>query len=282
MPEDRSVWEDIPEAMLLRRLFPRSVPNRVLHDPATGKLHSAAAETVSSSTVYDIVDQLMWVRYSQYEVEVGSVEEPVVARDLFRPRKLTDEENAACMASNFDKTYDKAWQRWRAAWRENVEFTPEQLQMKHKVSLNVFNRRSRSWFSTWIKKCVGDTHLAKGIFRFGYQSLEQVELLADAILETKRAETPPSAPMEESRACRRKALKAREQLRYARSISRRLENDASRWHTLASWQRDLMMSFSTGHLQAAVEEQNAVFKAMQPERQERLRAALDLMHRDVI
>ena len=228
-----------------------------------------------------MLDKINWLRYSQYEIEYVGVEEPVVARDLFRSRKLTDEENAACKDCNFDgEGLAQAWKRWRDSWRDNVAFTPQQLQMQQRVSKNEFNRKSRSWFSTWIKKCVGDTHLAKGIFRFGYQSLEQVELLADAILETKRAETPPSAPTEESRACRRKALKAREQLRYARSISRRLENDALRWHTLAPWQRDLLMSFNAGHLQADVDEKNAAYKEMQPECQERLRAALDLMHRE--
>ena len=93
MPEDMSVWEENLEAMLLRRLFPRSVPSVILHNTTTGRLHPAAAEVVSGSTVDDILIQLMWVRYSQYEVEVlnGGVEDPVVAKDLFRPRPLTDE-----------------------------------------------------------------------------------------------------------------------------------------------------------------------------------------------
>ena len=128
MPEDRSIWEDSPQAMLLRRLFPRSVPNVILHDPRTGRLHPAAAQMVTSSTVDNILVHLMWVRFSQYEFEVvnGGVGEPAVAKDLFQPRQLTDKEHAACMAANFDKTYDQAWQRWRKAWRANVEFTAEQ------------------------------------------------------------------------------------------------------------------------------------------------------------
>ena len=183
--EDTSVWDESPAAMLLKRLSPRSLPNRALHDHATGKLYTAAVETVSRSTLSDMLDTINWVRYSQYEIEHGGVEEPVVARDLFRPRKLTDEENTACMGCNFDgEGLAQAYKRWRDAWRDNVVFTPEQVQMQQRVSKNEFNRKSRSWFSTWVKKCVGDTHLAKGLFRFGYQSLEQVELLADAILET--------------------------------------------------------------------------------------------------
>ena len=135
MPEDGSVWEDGPQAMLLRCLFLLSVPNRISHDTTTGRLHLAAAEVVSSSTVNDILIQLMWVRYSQYEVEYGGVGEPVVTQDLFRPRPrpLTDEENAACMAASFDDTYDQAWQRWREAWKASIYFTPDQQVLKQRV-----------------------------------------------------------------------------------------------------------------------------------------------------
>ena len=40
------MWEDSPQAMLLRTLFPRSVPDIILHDAATGRLHRAAKSSV--------------------------------------------------------------------------------------------------------------------------------------------------------------------------------------------------------------------------------------------
>ena len=88
-------------------------------------------------------------------------------------------------------------------------------------------------------RTVGDTHLAKGIIRCGYQSLPQVERLAQTILEVKQRDPPPSAPLDVRHARRREALKAREQMRYARSISRRLENGELMWRNLARWQCDL-------------------------------------------
>ena len=280
MAEDRSVWEDSPQAMLLRRLFPRSVPNRILHDATTGRLHPAAAEVVSSSTVDSILVQLMWMRFSQYEVEVlnGGVGEPVVTKDLFRPRPLTDEENVACMAANFDDTYDQAWQRWRDAWKANIELTPEQQAMKRTAAPNVFNRRARSWFSSWVKQFVGDTHLAKGIIRCGYQNLKQVERLVQAILLSKKTDVaPPCAPLEVHHARRREALKARDQMRYARSISRRVENGELAWNNLAGWQQDLWYSFEGGRLEAELDAKNAAYKEVMPECQEMLGAALDIL-----
>ena len=87
---------------------------------------------------------------------------------------------------------------------------PGQRDLKQRVANNDFNRKARSWFGAWVKHFVGDTHLAKGIIRCGYQSLPQVERLAQTILEVKQKDPPPSAPVAMRHALRREALKARE------------------------------------------------------------------------
>ena len=102
-----------------------------------------------------------------------------------------------------------------------------------------------------------------------------------AILEAKtRDGAPPCAPLEVHHARRREALKARDQMRYARSISRRVQNGELAWNNLAGRQRDLWYSFCGGHLEAELDAKNAAYTEVMPECQEMLAAALDILNRD--
>ena len=66
-------------------------------------------------------------------------------------------------------------------------------------------------------------------------------------------------------------------MRYARSISRRVENGELAWNNLAGWQRDLWYSFEGGRLEAELDAKNAAYKEVMPECQEMLGAALDIL-----
>ena len=73
-----------------------------------------------------ILDQLMWVRFGQFEVERGGVKEPVVAKDKLRPLPLTAEEKTACMSWRSDRTIEQPWKRWRKAWQASISLLPTQ------------------------------------------------------------------------------------------------------------------------------------------------------------
>ena len=83
--------------------------------------------------------------------------------------------------------------------------------------------------------------------------------------------------MEVHHARRREALKAKDQMRYARSISRRVEHGELAWNNLAGWQQDLWYSFEGGRLEAKLDATNAAYKEVMPECQEMLGAALDIL-----
>ena len=128
---------------------------------------------------------------------------------------------------------------------------------------------------------MGDTHLAKGIIRCGYQNLQQVERLVQAIKEAKTENGAAShAPVEGQRARRRDALEARGRMRYARSIARRLDTGRLTWNNLAVWQRDLWYGFRNGQLETELRAKNDAYSEVLPECHEALGKALEILSRE--
>ena len=156
-----------------------------------------------------------------------------------------------------------------------------QQAFKQNVAPNVFNRKSRSWFGAAVKKLVGDTHLAKAIIRCGYHNRRSLERLVRAIMEVKAKDPPPSAPLAKRRARRQEALKARDQMRYGRSLSRRLANGQLEWNNLAGWQRDLWYRFQEGALEAELVTKSSAYKEVTPESGDVLGAATDILSRKI-
>ena len=97
----------------------------------------------------------------------------------------------------------------------------------------------------------------------------------------KDKDRPEAAPEEVRLALRREALKARNQWRYARSTSRRLENDQLAWNNLARWQGNLHYRFWDKKLEAEAAAKNATYKEVTPELEEVLSAALGSMNPEI-
>ena len=241
-----------------RALWPRDTPKRAMV-AADGEVQLAAATCPPKDLVEDLFKTLLRVRQAQFEVEAGVTSspdtwdtgagEPGVPIDLDR---------------EFDGTeFGVVYARWRRQWLERATLQPWQEEQRQHLSSSDFGRKARSWFEAFLNNYLGCRHVARVIIQYGVTQPAVLTHLIEAIQKEKAQEREDA---EEAHGAeepvwrlRKAAHVARDALRSARSLSKKVEEGKVPFDALTPEQKETMEQFARRSLHVEVDRANQAY-----------------------
>ena len=226
---------------------------------ADGEVQLAAATCPPADLIEDLFKTLLRVRQAQFEVEAGVTSspdawdtgagEPGVPIDL--DREFTGVE------------FGVVYGRWRRQWVEKATLLPWQEKQRQTLAPHDFGRKARSWFEAFLNNWLGCRHAARVIIQYGVSRPAVLTHLIEAI-QTERAQVRENA--EQARGAgepvwklQRAAHAARDALRAAQSLSRKIEEGRATLESLTPEQRESLEKLARKTLQAEVDRANSEY-----------------------
>ena len=155
-----------------------------------------------------------------------------------------------------------------------MQLLSHQEDLRNTLSHATFMKRARSWFEAWLKKWLGDRHVAKAIIRSGVGDVKFVSVLRTVLVQEEREEKKKKrdaleknnpAPWQQHGAeepvwmFRQRARLARKTLRRTQNLMLKVENGVLDIDYLPYKQKMLLEDLASNKLHVDVDKANTAY-----------------------